>query len=107
MKILLDECVTKKIKTLLPEHKVFTIGQMGWAGLKNGKLLTKAVENKFDILLTIDKNINYQQNISKYNISLIVLNVNDSNIETIADFIPNFNAQIKKIEKGRTYLIEK
>ena len=80
---------------------------MGWAGLKNGKLLTKAVESKFDILLTIDKNINYQQNISKYNISLIVLNVNDSNIETIADFIPNFNAQIKKIKKGRTYLIEK
>ena len=107
MKILLDECVTKKIRTLLPEHKVYTIGQMGWAGLKNGKLLTKAVESKFDILLTIDKNISYQQNISKYLISLVVLNVDDSNIETLIDFIPNFNKQIKNIEKGKTYLIER
>jgi hypothetical protein len=61
MKILLDECVTKKLKSLLVGHTVFTIGQMDWKGLKNGILIKRAFQNNFDILLTIDKNICYQQ----------------------------------------------
>ncbi len=59
MKILLDECVTKKLKAYLPDHEVYTVTEMGWSGLFNGKLMTKCVENHFDILLTVDKNILY------------------------------------------------
>ncbi len=107
MKILLDECVTKKVKPLLIGHTVFTIGQMEWSGLKNGMLLKRAVQENFDILLTIDKNISYQQNISQYNIAVVVLNSNDSNIEELKSFIPNFIKQISSFEKGRIYIIEK
>lgn len=65
MKILLDECVTKKLKRSFTEHKVFTVRELGWSGLKNGSLMKEAIANNFDILLTIDKNIGYQQNLKK------------------------------------------
>jgi len=57
MKILLDECVTKRLKPYLPGHEVLTVTEKRWNGLKNGQLLEKAVEDNFDLLLTIDKNI--------------------------------------------------
>ncbi len=107
MKILLDECVTKKVKELLLGHTVFTIGQMDWQGLKNGMLIKQAEQQNFDILLTIDKNISYQQNTSKYNISIVVLNCNNSTIESIKDYIPNFLEQANSFEKGMLYIIEK
>ena len=57
MKILLDECVTKRLKSHLPEFEVYTVREMGWGGIKNGKLMDLCVENNFEILLTIDKNL--------------------------------------------------
>ncbi|HBX50686.1 MAG TPA: hypothetical protein DEH02_06395 [Bacteroidales bacterium] len=107
MKILLDECVTKKLKDLLIGHTVFTISQMEWTGMKNGMLIKRAEQKNFDILLTIDKNICYQQNTSKYNLTIVVLNANNSNIETLQDYIPNFLNQINTFEKGKIYTIEK
>jgi hypothetical protein len=55
MKILLDDCVTKRLKQHLIEYEIFTVTQMHWNGLKNGKLLTECVSNNFAIVLTIDK----------------------------------------------------
>ncbi len=66
MKILLDECVTKHLKPYLASHEVSTVKEMNWSGIKNGKLMTLCVENNFDILLTIDKNLQHQQNVYKY-----------------------------------------
>ena len=53
MKILLDECVTKKLKPYLKEFEVHTVTELGWSGVKNGRLLTLCAENGFEILLTI------------------------------------------------------
>ena len=55
MKILLDECVTKRLKRYLEEYDVFTVRELGLGGTKNGKLMNYCVENSFDIILTIDK----------------------------------------------------
>jgi predicted nuclease of predicted toxin-antitoxin system len=60
MKILLDECVTKRLKNHLTEFDVFTVTELNLSGIKNGKLMNYCVENNFDILLTIDKNLMYQ-----------------------------------------------
>jgi predicted nuclease of predicted toxin-antitoxin system len=60
MKILLDECITKRLTNHLKEFEVYTVIEMGWGGIKNGKLMTLCVENNFDIFLTIDKNIFFQ-----------------------------------------------
>ena len=60
MKILLDECITKKLKRYLEEFEVYTVTELGLAGIKNGKLMTYCIENNFDFLLTIDKNLVFQ-----------------------------------------------
>ena len=62
MKVLLDECVPRKLKRELTEHEVLTVTEYGWSGIKNGKLLTLA-EAEFDVFLTIDQNLKYQQNV--------------------------------------------
>jgi len=107
MKILLDECVTKKLKAHLKEFEVYTVTEMKWGGVKNGKLLTLCVENNFDILLTIDKNLVYQQNLSKYKVSIVVLNTVTSKIEEIVQFIPSFKMQLLNLEYHRVYSIDK
>lgn len=55
-------------------HEVFTVRDKGWNGIKNGKLLELMLANKFDALLTFDKNLQYQQNFQKYTLTVFVLN---------------------------------
>jgi len=107
MKILLDECVTKRLKKHLEEFEVFTVRELNLSGIKNGKLLTYCIENKFDLLLTIDKNLMFQQNFDQYPITIVVLNCQTSKIEDIVTFLPSFNSQVDKFEKHKAYIIEK
>jgi len=105
MKILLDECVTKRLKPYLPGHEVLTVTEKRWNGLKNGLLLEKAVEDNFDLLLTIDKNIMYQQKIDNYNIIVVVIDSPSSKIEFIKEFIPRFNETLVSFKRGNIYII--
>ena len=107
MKILLDECVTKKLKIYLPEYNIFTVTEMGWGGLKNGKLMKQCVDNGFDILLTIDKNLMFQQSLDKFALVIVVLNTVTSKIEELVLFIPSLKAQITGFEKHKAYIIDK
>ena len=72
--MLLDEHLPKRLKLDLPEYEVFTVRDMGWSGVKNGELLKLMLKNNFEILITFDKNLQHQQNFSKYTILVIVLN---------------------------------
>ncbi len=105
MKILLDECVTKKLKGHLPHHEVFTVVEKGWSGLVNGKLMSKCVESGVDMLLTIDKNILFQQSISKYNLTVVVFDAADSKIDSLVKFIPSFDRSVDEFEKGKLYVL--
>ncbi len=105
MKILLDECLPKKLKILLDKFEVKTVNEMGWNSFKNGKLLKVAVENSFDILLTIDKNLEFQLNLKFYNITIVVFNVQKSKIEYITPLVSKFIDKISKFEKRKAYII--
>ena len=107
MKILLDECVTKRLKEYLEEFEVSTVRELELSGIKNGKLMAYCVENNFDILLTIDKNLMFQQNLDKYPITIAVLNCFTSKIEELIMFLPSFKAQVDILEKYKAYIIEK
>ena len=74
MRLLLDENLPKRLKLDFPDHEIFTVHDKGWNGFKNGKLLSVLLENDFDALFTFDKNLGYQQNFSKYTITVFVLN---------------------------------
>jgi len=107
MKILLDECVTKRLKPYLSEYEVYTVSEMKWNGIKNGRLLALCIDNKFDLLLTIDKNLMYQQNPNKFSLTVAVLNSSTSKIEELILFMPSFKIQISQLEKHKAYLIER
>ena len=107
MKILLDECVSKRFKKYLAEFEVFTVRELNLGGVKNGKLMAYCVENCFDILLTIDKNLMYQQNLEKHPLTIVILNSLTSKIEELITFIPSLKDQIQSLEKNKAYIIYK
>ncbi len=69
--------------------------------------MTLCVDNGFDLLLTIDKNLMYQQNIDKCKLTIAVLNSATSKIEELILFMPSIKAQVDKLEKYKAYIIEK
>lgn len=107
MKILLDECVTKRLKKQLPEFEVFTVNELKISGIKNGALMNYCIDNKFDILLTIDKNLMFQQNIEKYSVTIVVLNSFTSKLEELTLFMPAFKFQANTFQKNKAYLLDK
>ncbi len=66
MKVLLNENLPEELKTDLHHHEVYTTREKNWKGKKNGELLTLLVQENFDVLLTSDKNLQYQQNLHKH-----------------------------------------
>ena len=74
MKILIDECAPRELNTFLSKygHQCVTVQDKGWSGKQNGELLALA-ESVFDVLVTVDANIEYQQNLADRNISVVVL----------------------------------
>ncbi len=73
MKLLLDECVNQRFRTHLPGHDVFTVGFLGWSGLKNGVLLRTAADAGFDAMITTDWVMPAQHNAATLPLAVIVL----------------------------------
>jgi predicted nuclease of predicted toxin-antitoxin system len=87
MKILLDECVPWPLHKLLADHTCKTAQQCGWGGITNGELLHLA-EKDFDLFITSDQNIRYQQNLANRQIAILELSTNDlRRIQSAADLI--------------------
>ena len=87
MKILLDECVPWPMHKLLSAHSCSTVQDEGWGGIKNGDLLQRA-EGEFDLFITSDQNLRYQQNLTGRRIAILELSTNDiSRIQTASSLI--------------------
>lgn len=80
MKILLDENPDWRLKRYLPGHDVESVQLNGWAGLKNGTLLSKA-QDAFDAFITLDGNLEHQQNIAKFRIIVIALRARSNRLQ--------------------------
>lgn len=104
MRILLDECVPALLADDLAEHEVRTVPKMGWASLENGALLTQA-DGKFDVFLTTDQRISYQQSVSKYKLALVVLVARRNQIEFLRRLIPDLRRTLMDIKPGKVYRI--
>lgn len=72
MQILLDEDIPRRFAQLLVGHDVNTVPRCGWAGVKNGKLLTLAA-TRFDVFITMDQNIEFQQNLATLPVAILVI----------------------------------
>ena len=89
MKILLDECVPRGVKRFLSgEHQILTSQELNWGGIQNGKLLALAEKEGFDLLITCDKNLPYQQRLTDRSISVLQLPTNNlAELKSIAESI--------------------
>ena len=107
MKLLLDESIPRKLASQFPQpYQVSTVPQMGWAGTKNGKLLGLAKENGFHALITADKVMGYQQNISQLAIPIIVLTSHRTHISYLLPLVPQIVELLKTNLERRVYQIE-
>lgn len=103
-KILLDECVDQRLALDIPHHWVKTVAEMGWAGLKNGKLLSKA-QKEFDIFLTTDRNLSFQQNLVDYNIAILVLCPVSARLPDLQEILPKAIRRFSSLHKGKAIFI--
>lgn len=87
MKVLLDECVPKRLGRLLSGHDVVTTPLAGWAGITNGELLQRASKD-FDVFVTVDRNLAFQQNPSNLPLPVIVIHARSNKLKDLLHHIP-------------------
>jgi hypothetical protein len=97
MRILLDECTPCVLKRRLPGREIRTVQEMGWAGLKNGDLLA-ATEGRFDVFITTDKSLRFQQNLNKFSFAVLLLPSNK--VPVVVGLIPDIEAVLTVIRSG-------
>jgi predicted nuclease of predicted toxin-antitoxin system len=87
MKILLDECIDRRLAREFISYEIKTVPQMGWAGIKDRELLILA-EVVFDVFITADRNLSFQQNLSHFDLSLIVLQAQSNRLADLKPLVP-------------------
>ncbi len=99
IRVLLDENLPRKLKCSL-EAEALTVPERGWGGIKNGPLLRLAAL-EFDVLLTIDRGIEYQQNLTGIELCLIVLSAVSNDIDDLLPLVASINAALQEAAPGR------
>jgi hypothetical protein len=99
MRLLLDECLPHRLKTEFIGHVVETARDAGFAGLKNGALL-RAADRSFDVLVTVDKNIPFQQNLKSQRIAILILISKSNRYEDLKPIVPRALVSLNSIQPG-------
>jgi hypothetical protein len=104
VKIFLDECIDWRLSRDIAGHDVKTARQMGWTTIKNGELLVLAAE-QFDVFVTVDRNLAFQQSIGALHISVIVLRAKSNRLGDLKPLIPGLLAALGTAKPGRVVLV--
>jgi predicted nuclease of predicted toxin-antitoxin system len=100
LRVLLDENVDRRLKRDFAEgHEIVTVAEAGWAGKSNGELLRLA-EREFDVLLSTDKGIPHQQNVSRFDLAVILLRARSNAQEDLAPLMDEVDTTLASIEPG-------
>lgn len=105
MKILLDECIDRRLARDLSGFEVKTVPQMGWAGVKNGNLM-KLAEAEFKVFVTVARNLSFQQHLPKFNVAVLVIRSKSNRLKDLQTFVPQIIEILPKLQKGEAMLIE-
>jgi predicted nuclease of predicted toxin-antitoxin system len=104
MKILLDECIDRRLVREFIGYEIKTVPQMGWAGIKDNELLVLAAA-VFDIFITADRNLSFQQNLSQFDLSLIVLQAQSNRLADLKPLLPKVLEILDIAPKGEATLV--
>ena len=103
MKILLDHCIPRPLRRELPGQEIKTAREMRWEGLKTGKLLDEAQAAGFDVFLTVDQNIRYQQNLQGRAIAVIVMMAHGIAVEDLRPLLPAVEETLAMVQPGQLH----
>jgi predicted nuclease of predicted toxin-antitoxin system len=101
MKVLIDECIPRKIKRSLPGHECQTVPEAGLAGKTNGELLSLAERHRFEVFLTMDKGIEYEQNPTGRNIAIVIVRVKSNRLADLLPHAAECVARISSVKRGQ------
>ena len=99
MRVLLEECVPRRLRDELPGHDVPTVPEMGWASQENGALLVLAT-GKFEVFITTDQRLSYQQAVSKLSIGVIVLIAKRNKLRFLQPLVPPLRRALTDARPG-------
>ena len=99
MKLLLDECVDQRLAKDISGHETNSVHRRGWNGSKNGELLTLAA-SEFDVLVTTDRNLAFQQNIHQFEISIVVLEARSNRLAELQQLVPELLKAVPFLKPG-------
>jgi hypothetical protein len=100
VRTLLDEQLPRQLARALPEHEVRTVQREGWAGLKNGELLRRAEARGFEAFITADQNLQFQQNLSRSSLRILVLIAPSNALEDLLPLVPSILAVLPSLQPG-------
>ena len=100
MRVLLDECLPRPLAAEFAGHELTTVPQAGWAGKSNGELLDLA-EREFDVLATIDRGIQFQQNIGGRQLAILAFAALSNRVEDLLPLMPQALEALQSIEPGQ------
>ncbi len=100
MRLLLDECIDRRLARDLIGHDVKTVPQMGWSGVKNGELLALA-QGEFDVFITVDRNLSFQQNLPSFDIAVLVLHAPTNRLADLRPLAPKVLSLLPALSKGK------
>ncbi len=106
MRVLLDECVPRALGKELIGHDVRTVAESGWAGVKNGELLRLAAD-QFDVLLTVDRSLEYQQNFTGVRLAVIVVHAPSNDVAVLRPLMAAVRAAIPEAKPGMVTHIQR
>ena len=104
LRILLDECVDRRLAGHIKDHTVSTVPEMGWSGLSNGDLLSRA-QSEFDVFLTTDRNLSYQQNLSRFAVAIAVIHAPTNRLDELIPLIPALLEALPTMQPGTPTVI--
>jgi hypothetical protein len=101
MRILLDECLPRKLKNGFPSYECRTVPEAGIAGTRNGLLLSLAESRGFDVFLTMDKGLEYEQNLRGRRIAIIVFRARSNRLVDLLPYVPACVSVLSTIAPGQ------
>jgi hypothetical protein len=105
MKILLDECIPRKLKYSLPDHECRTVPEAGFAGKENGALLGLAESAGFEIFVTMDRGLEYEQNLTGRSIAILILRAKSNRLADLLPLVPDLLSTVQLTRKGEIHRI--
>ena len=105
LRVLFDKNVPVTLRHSLTGHAVRTVTEEGWETLENGKLLAHAEASGFDVLLTCDQNLQYQQNLSGFKIAVVLIRAASNRLSDILPLLPELVAAVRSAVPGKIQVV--